>query len=667
MSKSISNLWKKPVYIHDFSDWELDWILEEKDNDSRLLDFLSNSNKTFEVEKIRVTANIATHPGRFESLLQMLESIDGQFDEIRIYLNEFTSIPKDLEKYTTYIGKNITDNGKFFWCHNQVEYYFTLDDDLIYPPDYVSKTLPLIGDRIVTYHGRQLRGINRSYYNDHKLFSFKNQLLHEKVIDVGGTGLMAFNTRYFQPELWKKDIYKMSDLLIALDATLSSKSIICLPKKSDWILEIQNEDIEDSIHLEFLLKHDQQNKICDMIQMYRETNKKFDDKYKSTTLTKDSVEKIQQLLEKFQNIDTIYNIGFGNPKLLVHFFLSESPYKNLIGIDTSVERSRIANFFLKDLEISENCVKIITQKFDKIKFKTGSVIIMNDFYMKLDQVQSIFDNLTDNNVFITSKILSTFPEEKINVELSNEEFVTYYIYKTENVRDLVKSPYEKSYVINAIGTEEGEKRWKNILQVREEYHNLERFQATMGKKDDWNNYVTETWNKGWFLNDSKKMVYLSNSEIGCCMSHLRVWKKILQDNINVALILEDDASNVIPNLNEYLNYYFDLLPKDWDIFLVGFHTYNSPSIKITQDIYKVKRFILSHSYIINKRAIEKLMSLLPINMPFDTYLSSLSESGKLNIYRHNFTEQIDGKHGALVRQSSDKSLIEHTNQFGHTH
>ena len=139
---TVDEIYERGYTFLKFSDYEMDFQLDRNENktntnaDSMMLDYLKGieSVTLHPVENLKITANIATQPKRFEFLLQMLESIDGQFDEIRLYLNNFREVPKELEKYTCYIGRDLTDNGKFFWSNNRDEYYFTLDDDVIYPP-----------------------------------------------------------------------------------------------------------------------------------------------------------------------------------------------------------------------------------------------------------------------------------------------------------------------------------------------------------------------------------------------------------------------------------------------------------------------------------------------------------------------------------------------------
>ena len=85
---------------------------------------------------MKKTCNIATMPSRIDQLRLTLDSLRPQFDEIRIYLNEFTYVPSFVKEFTYFQGgENLTDNGKFYGLKDlkEDEYYFTLDDDIIYP------------------------------------------------------------------------------------------------------------------------------------------------------------------------------------------------------------------------------------------------------------------------------------------------------------------------------------------------------------------------------------------------------------------------------------------------------------------------------------------------------------------------------------------------------
>ena len=93
-----------------------------------------------------ITANMATMPERIDIALKAIDSIYDQVDLIRIYLNKFDKYPKDLidNKITLIIDEDLKSTGKFYWALEKNQYYFSIDDDLIYPnivPQ--SKYLPL--------------------------------------------------------------------------------------------------------------------------------------------------------------------------------------------------------------------------------------------------------------------------------------------------------------------------------------------------------------------------------------------------------------------------------------------------------------------------------------------------------------------------------------------
>jgi GR25 family glycosyltransferase involved in LPS biosynthesis len=128
------------------------------------------------------------------------------------------------------------------------------------------------------------------------------------------------------------------------------------------------------------------------------------------------------------------------------------------------------------------------------------------------------------------------------------------------------------------------------------------------------------------------------------------------------LVLEDDALKILPGFEYIVSDLMKKLPDDWDIFLLGFKTLKDTCQQINDDIYKVKDFVLFHSYIINKKGAKKLLDNLPVNAPVDTFVSSISD--KVNIYRHNMTRKKESKKrktSYLISQHNSGSFIKHTN------
>jgi hypothetical protein len=178
--------------------------------------------------KLKRVAAIATYANR--DIKSTIKSLMGQVDVIRIYDNEQRDV-------------NLTDNGKFYFLQEYSEpvYYFTCDDDIIYPPTYIDDMIEAIERTkgIVTHHGRILSGgFNANYYRGHKAFRCLGNVYTECVIHVPGSGVTGWRTDYFNPtELYKDKRLRMSDILLGIEAAKQEKKITLLRHKAGYILE----------------------------------------------------------------------------------------------------------------------------------------------------------------------------------------------------------------------------------------------------------------------------------------------------------------------------------------------------------------------------------------------------------------------------------------------
>jgi len=175
---------------------------------------------------MKVIIAIATFNGRQQFLKQAIKSLAPQADQIRVYDNEVRDI-------------DLTDNGKFYFLQEYKEpvYYFTCDDDIIYPPTYVRDMIEAIErtGTIVTHHGRILQGFGLRYYAGHKAIQCLKDNNYEGMVHISGTGVTAFRTDYFNPvDLWKAEDKKMSDIVFALEAAKQGKKITALKHKRGY-------------------------------------------------------------------------------------------------------------------------------------------------------------------------------------------------------------------------------------------------------------------------------------------------------------------------------------------------------------------------------------------------------------------------------------------------
>lgn len=395
------------------SDLELEFFDSAgKDSLDLFLEDMVASYRSFALKPgHRVTANIATHPQRFNKLLITLKSIEGQFDEVRIYLNNFTSVPDELAGYSTYLGPDITDNAKFVWCSEPGEYYFTLDDDIIYPPDYVSRTLPLIGDRVVSYHGRRLYGKGQRYYDNHRLWYFQDGLAQERSLDVAGTGVMAFDTDVFQPSLWRTPNYRMTDLLISLEVHMYGLDLVCLAREKGW-LDAYADDF-DGIYWEERQNDEVQRRLSDMILSYRGTDieTEINDDFDA-----DSLSSISDFVGS-RDVRRFVLLRFGNGHI------ADSMPIDVIALDTEVDRVAACSALASDVSYQ------YVRDFRDFEYCNGDFVMLDDRFLPERISTEVFGRVPAGAIFLCVNFVDGFfPSDKIAMCTKSGKEVTFYVY-----------------------------------------------------------------------------------------------------------------------------------------------------------------------------------------------------------------------------------------------
>jgi hypothetical protein len=201
---------------------------------------------------MKTTANYATHPApkRLEALRISVESIIDQVDLVRIYWNNYNvhDVPdwfRFHEKIDSSFGPDLTDNGKFAelpWLEED-EYFFTCDDKIIYPNDYVEVMSRYLEEcNFVTCHGRKINpegNYQNSYYlGGHFVYDYRLTvgIFRHGHIEIPGSGVSAFDTENFNPKRIVRDKrHKMTDLLLGLYAVENGDLPYLVPHAEGWL------------------------------------------------------------------------------------------------------------------------------------------------------------------------------------------------------------------------------------------------------------------------------------------------------------------------------------------------------------------------------------------------------------------------------------------------
>ncbi|MBU3030934.1 hypothetical protein [Paracoccus marinaquae] len=97
-----------------------------------------------------IRAHMATFPPRAGILMQTVATILPQVDRLCICLNQYARIPdalRDDPRIEAMIpADDLLDAGKFAFTPGDDDMVFTIDDDILYPSDYVAHTLQAFDD-----------------------------------------------------------------------------------------------------------------------------------------------------------------------------------------------------------------------------------------------------------------------------------------------------------------------------------------------------------------------------------------------------------------------------------------------------------------------------------------------------------------------------------------
>lgn len=192
----------------------------------------------------RRIVNVASY-NRIESLIKTVDSIYDQCDELNIFLNDFYGEipPRFLEnKINLYFSDNrFGDALKFARLKDSDGYYLTIDDDIIYPENYVdymvSRCKEYSNERVITLHGKNFNSFPiQSYYKSHSEYYHCLQPMRKNVlVQFGGTGVMCFHTNLMKIPFQFFKLPNMADIWVGKYCKENNIEMICITHSKDFL------------------------------------------------------------------------------------------------------------------------------------------------------------------------------------------------------------------------------------------------------------------------------------------------------------------------------------------------------------------------------------------------------------------------------------------------
>lgn len=181
-------------------------------------------------------------------------------------------------------------------------------------------------------------------------------------------------------------------------------------------------------------------------------------------------------------------------------------------------------------------------------------------------------------------------------------------------------------------------RWTRFKAQPELEHlpKLQRFDAIDGKTiDPINDFRINTFAKKNILEKKRRSHWELDSigGVGCALSHIGCWKLALESDSPYFLVMEDDAV-VPPSFVESMNAMFAANPEynNFDMMMLT-RLFKPKSLEVPEPLFvEADRFLLSHCYIISKRAAQLFYAdAIPISGHVDLYMSAMTHVKGLRV------------------------------------
>lgn len=182
-----------------------------------------------------IYANIATSKENIKSLEYTIDNIYNQFSEINIYTDGHKITDK---KINCHIANTPDDNGRFFFTDKVDGFYFTIDDNRIYPTNYVKQTISKLDTYTsVCYGGRNYRCLPMVEYETSKCNVLHTDVEQVKNIYVQfpDTGSMAFHTNDLKLKYERYTIPDITDVITGCLIKRQKKLILSLKHPKNFI------------------------------------------------------------------------------------------------------------------------------------------------------------------------------------------------------------------------------------------------------------------------------------------------------------------------------------------------------------------------------------------------------------------------------------------------
>jgi len=125
--------------------------------------------------------------------------------------------------------------------------------------------------------------------------------------------------------------------------------------------------------------------------------------------------------------------------------------------------------------------------------------------------------------------------------------------------------------------------------------------------------------------------YMTRGGMGCALSHRKIFLKVMQENHDCVLVIEDDIIFANDFLNAW-NHYTKSVPANFDLVYVGYHESELTNFtNINSEFSKPSGVVFgTFGMVIHKKVVPTLLELFPVYGQIDSMISTTFP--KINVY-----------------------------------
>jgi len=213
---------------------------------------------------MEIRAHMASFLPRKHVLLQAVASLQGQVDRLCLVLNEYDEIPKELAAFdfvdAVIPKEDVKDIGKFYFPVATDDFVALVDDDFIYPADYIVRareTCTEIGmdENVFGHLGLAWKFKKQKNAYGWNFYSAMKETKHMMGVEILGTGVSFVSGKNMPDWDFMADALGYADVRFGAWMAHRGLRAWVLPKEADYLTSLTDDALfETSLFKTFSMR-----------------------------------------------------------------------------------------------------------------------------------------------------------------------------------------------------------------------------------------------------------------------------------------------------------------------------------------------------------------------------------------------------------------------------